>query len=891
MTLPIPDDPAQAAASPEPVADGITQLRHSAADADPVEQLMADCLLGSPSAWAAAVDRQCAEHPELAGELRRRMAFIQEMRLHEEPVCDPPERLGDFHLKQRLGTGGMGVVYLAEQRSLRREVALKLIRPESLYFDGARQRFRREVEAVARLQHPGIVPVYTVGEDQGIPYFAMEKVTGATLAAVLRHVAGRDPETLLGADFAAAIHAQAHAGEVAAAAAVGSPPLPPIFTGSWATAGLAITRQIALALDHAHSRGVLHRDVKPANIIVTADGRAQLLDFGLALLSETSDLTRAGIPLGSVLYMSPEQIDPGDRRPDQRTDVYSLAVTLYELLALQPPYQANAMAIAQRMILHGAPLAICSRNRTVPIDAETVCLKAMAREPAMRYATALEFADDLANVLDGRPIRARPPGPLRRAQRLLLRHKGASAAVLLAILLTVVVPSLLLVQEKRHTAQLDRSLASQQAARAEADVQKQLAEAELRTTNDVVGYLVSLFEAVDPERDGAGPEPTARTLLARGAARIRAELADQPAERAALLYTLGRAYNGLADYATARPLLEEATGLMEQGQLWRGDEYRALRFVNARRALATALTGTGAYADAQRQLLATIELSRAELGPHHKETIYAITEYGLSLRAQGQHPPAIEALEQALAAAAADDAGPELEAIDVALIKGSLATSLFMTRQCTRAATLIHEALAVELARLGPVHPRIMDRQNSLGMAYRMMGRLDEAEKCYRDALATARALYGDRNANVAALLLNQAVLQDDLGRHTEAEAALRESIPTMEATRGSDDPAVLDVRVALAVNQMHQHRHAAALEMFDALLPAGIVAWGEDSVELAVQRQRMAECLHALGRDADALPPLRMALAAARRVKPPRPDVVQKCGELLAGITGAVDE
>jgi serine/threonine-protein kinase len=191
----------------------------------------------------------------------------------------------------------MGVVYLANQESLGREVALKLIKPEYLYFPEARERFQREIDVVARLQHPGIVPLYTVGEESGIPYLAMQRVEGLSLEDLLGTMREKRPEEISGEDIARALIGDAERSVEQRAA----------FEMSWVEFCLRLVNQVADALHHAHRRGVLHRDIKPSNIMVTPNGRALLLDFGLASTRGTTKITRTNAQMGSVPYLSPEQ--------------------------------------------------------------------------------------------------------------------------------------------------------------------------------------------------------------------------------------------------------------------------------------------------------------------------------------------------------------------------------------------------------------------------------------------------------------------------------------------------------------------------------------------------------------------------------------------------------
>jgi WD40 repeat protein/serine/threonine protein kinase len=422
----------------------------STSEAERLRDLVAQCLDRLEQDDAGAVESICREHPGDAAAIRARLEFLARSGLLDRPhPHEPaalPERLGDFRLLRKLGEGGMGVVYLARQESLGREVALKLVRPDQLWFSGARERFRREVDAIARLQHPGVVPIHAVGEEAGIPFFAMEQVAGATLADVITALAGEEAARLEGRDLARAIATRADATEVrdgdgangdAHARGGRDESAAFVFDGSWTEACFRIIRQVAEALDHVHRRGVLHRDLKPSNVMVTRAGRAMILDFGLASTSGATRLTRSGTRLGSLPYLAPEQWSGDTERVDARTDVYALGVTLYELLTLHVPYSESSAEALMRTIEIGRPDGVRVHNRAVPWDAETVCLTAMERDPERRYASAADFARDLDNVLHHRPIEARRAGVTLRARRWLQRHPALGVGIVLGSLLVV----------------------------------------------------------------------------------------------------------------------------------------------------------------------------------------------------------------------------------------------------------------------------------------------------------------------------------------------------------------------------------------------------------------------------------------------------------------------
>jgi WD40 repeat protein/Tfp pilus assembly protein PilF/tRNA A-37 threonylcarbamoyl transferase component Bud32 len=304
------------------------------------------------------------------------------------PTAGGSAAIPGYEILEELGRGGMGVVYKARQVGLNRLVALKRIqagaegRPETL------ARFRVEAEAAGRMQHPHIVQVYEVGDSGGRPFFSLELVEGGSLAQKL---AGR-PQP---------------AGEAA-----------------------RLVETLARAVHHAHQHGIVHRDLKPANVLLAPDGTPKISDFGLAKrLEDDNSQTATGTVLGTPAYMSPEQARGQGRAVGPATDVYALGTILYEMLAGRPPFQGESAVDVLRQVLHDEPLPPHRYRAGLPRDLEIVCLKCLDKEPARRYATALDLADDLHRFLQGEPFRARPAGSLERLWRWSRRNPVLAALV------------------------------------------------------------------------------------------------------------------------------------------------------------------------------------------------------------------------------------------------------------------------------------------------------------------------------------------------------------------------------------------------------------------------------------------------------------------------------
>ncbi len=474
------------------------------------------------------------------------------------PLGTPGSWLGPFCIVSRLAAGGMGTVHLATQEEPRRMVAIKLLRPELLGDDVARERFHREARLVGAFKHENIIRVHLAGEVDGIPFLAMEYVEGLPLSRLIEEA------------------------------------LPPPRRAA------SIALQIARGLSYAHKRGVLHRDVKPSNVLVTVEDdadRVRLLDFGLARQIEEPGLTVSGTVLGTPSYMPPEQVEGGPDAADTRSDLYSLGATLYELLTGRPPVVAPTLLLAMRAIVEETPPAPRSLRAAIPRDLQNVCLRLLAKERDRRYQTADEVAQDLARFLAGEPVLATPATAGYLIGRWIARHRAICAvagAAVVALVSVVAVP-------------VDR--VDERQGEAEAEGGKAQAEAD---RNDRWVRALTLLEksqrefatAAELPYQDLGPEARllkARPALdrARQAVAIAGDLAIAHYDEGRIWYLAGR--RGLAEASLRRALEIDPTlsparywlaaNLLEDSFVGRSEfpESEFLESEAARRALQQAL--------------------------------------------------------------------------------------------------------------------------------------------------------------------------------------------------------------------------------------------------------------------------------------------------------------
>lgn len=505
---------------------------------DPIEMLAEQFVQKYRQGERPTIEQFALENTEFADDIRNLFPMIVDIEQLKASECSSSavgaasgigtrERLGDFRIIREIGRGGMGVVYEAEQQSLGRRVALKVIGGNVAASAHGVRRFRREAEAAARLHHTNIVPIYGVGEEDGISFYAMQMIDGVGLDVVLDALrngaapSGSPSATETTGEFKTGSTTAEAALEVAAVLRDGStsqtrkrfhpdgetlsapahdakqspaseetrvrssgtdPKLGPRYWKSVAHLGAAA----AGALHYAHRHGVLHRDVKPSNLLLDREANLWIADFGLAKHAESDNLTRTGDVVGTLRYMAPEQFEG---TTDHRSDIYSLGLTLYELLTLQHAFEDSQQGPLIRQKMDGAPPPPRTRNSAIPRDLETIVLKASAAAPGDRYQSAGELAEDLERFLDERPVAARRAGPAEQFWRWCRRNPAIalSSALTLALLITTAVVSL------ASNVAIRAALTAAEQARNDSQKSQQLAEENLSLAIDA---FESIFDNV-----------------------------------------------------------------------------------------------------------------------------------------------------------------------------------------------------------------------------------------------------------------------------------------------------------------------------------------------------------------------------------------------------------
>ena len=664
--------------------------------------------------------------------------------MNEARVDDEPMHIGPYRIVGLLGEGGMGRVYLARESHPARDVALKVVRGAS---PSLVARLRREIETLAGLEHPGIARLYAAGEARvdGIeaPWLAMEYVRGVEL---LDHVRRE------GNDLAAR---------------------------------LRLLVAIARAVQFAHERGVIHRDLKPANVLVDAEGRPKILDFGVAHREggDGATLTLAGQVLGTLPYMSPEQLGGGDRSADARSDLYSLGVIAYELVGGRLPHprlSTSTLFEALDILRHEAPPPLSRVATAARGDLDTVVMKALAQEPAQRYASVAAFADDLERVLAHRPVAARPPTLRYRAARFVRRHRALSAAtaiVFLALAAATAVSLRFALSEREAHAQAEQR--ARESAAVNAFLQSMLASANPESTGGRSPSVAQVVDGAERDLDGLAAQPDVQRAVAATLASTRRALGDYKAALALSDRALAFAATDMPEQRRNR-LRERATILIELS-----------RFDEARKALSEA---RAAWPDAP--LAARMDLDLEDTRVDSDAGDFDAAERGLRalLDAASRLDPARVAADRDVQTT-------------VATARSSLSTLLRESGRLDEAESLTREVLQWRRAVFGERAPTTLTSRHNLALILAARGAHAAAESEARATLALQREVLGENHSSTLTTWQTLANILAPEGKLDEAEAAARTSMQGFEREAGEDHVQTLAAMNSLAYILEERHR------------------------------------------------------------------------------------
>ena len=740
------------------------------------------------------------------------------------------ERIGPYRILSTLGAGGMGEVFLAERDDAQfdQRVAIKVVHT-SLASRAVHSRLKMERQILAQLNHPNIARLLDGGSMQGgASYLVMEYVDGVALDQYC------DNNRL---DI---------------------------------NARLRLFQAVCAAVHYAHQNLVVHRDLKPSNILVTSAGVPKLLDFGIAKLLDERQASQHTVAVthADLRVMTPDHASPEQVRGQPITtssDVYVLGVLLYKLLCGAGPFIIPSMRLSEieRAICekdappasHAVPVddspharSVADARGTSPSrlrralrgDLDNMVAMAMRKEPERRYGSAQQFASDVQRYLDGLPVIARRDTMSYRSAKFVKRHwlpVSAAAAVLFLIIAfatTTYQQSLRIAAERDRVAQ-----------------QRELAERERVRAEEVSGFLVNIFKLSDPE-ENRGNQVTARELLDVGAQKLRAELVDQPATKAALLGTVGAVYDSLGQY-------KDAVGILSESLALQPDTASKSR-IDTLLELGRARTHSGEFQGAEAPLNEALHAAQTALGADSQEAGRAMWELGRLRHQQDRLVDSRNLLEKALQILETTQA----PATEVSDLLDDLAGTYALEKQWGLARQTYERALDIDRRILGDDHPRLGEHIGNLAIVQQNLGDLKQAEALYRDAIRRKERAYGLHSAQTASAQANFGAMLQREGRLDEAEPLLRAAVDSTLAKWGPDHYLVGWHRVSLGM-LLHDKGDLAgasseyrqALAIYDKALPPN----HQFRASLLAQYARL---LVDLGKPADALAMSEQALKAA---------------------------
>jgi serine/threonine protein kinase/lipopolysaccharide biosynthesis regulator YciM len=825
-------------------------------------------------------EEACAHSPELLIEVKNRLEKCRSVNLLLEQLfpSDLPEsdsipfpslqsplpKIPGYDVLGVLGRGGIGIIYRVRHIKLNRVSALKMLLSGAYASSAELARFMREARAVAALKHQNIVQIYDVYELEGRPYFTMELVEGGSLA---QQIAGAQPDARRAAQVVLALAQAVHA---------------------------------------AHQVGIVHRDLKPANVLLTADGVPKISDFGLATrFADEPSITGNEARLGTPSYMAPEQAtgSPGANSP--AVDIYALGAILYELLTGRPPFRAETQAETVRKVISQDPVAPSQLNPRIPRDVETICLKCLSKAPESRYGNAAALADDLDRFLDGRPIQARPLGPVPRLGRWCRRNPAAVAITLiLATAATVSTWQAVRATRAQTAARISEQRALQSATAeklANEETKKRLGQV-LRANN----LLASIFENLDPKQVAEADRPLQAILadkLDKAVELLAGDSIGDPLVVATIQEKLGLSLLGLGQPRKAIALFERAynTRVALQGPEYRQTlinldhqakaywadgqmdkalplQEKALQLIraafppddpntlNCMNNLGLMYQQLGRLNDALPLQEETLKRKTATFGADHPDTLSSMNNLAITYQALGKLDQAVNLFEETLRVRKAKLGLNHPQTLTTML---NLAQTYQTARKLDQALPLFEETAKLRRATLGPDHPDTILSMNQLAIAYRETGQFDKAILLFQEVLERRMATLGPDETETLRSMNNVGTTYQSVGQLNKALPLLEETLAKTTAKLGPTDLLTLTTMENLAAAYLKAKELDRALSLLNTMLAGHRARLGGDNPELA--RFQASVALYLLNADqfAAAEPILRDCIGIREKAMP----------------------
>lgn len=785
-----------------------------------------------------------------------------------------------FQNEQKHKEGGLGVVYRAEDIELKRTVALKQIKPARDHDPDKRARFIREAEITGGLEHPGIVPIYSLGADEeGRPFYAMRFIQGKSLSDAIREFHNKD-----GANKTPSSKKRSPAERILEFRKL-------------------LTRFIGVcqALAYAHSKNILHRDLKPDNIMLGEFGETLVVDWGLAKrlqeqerASSTSSTTQTpgddglsndGAVMGTPHFMSPEQA-AGAAQLTAASDVYSLGATLYAILTGKPPFQGDPLKIIEQ-VKQGAFTPPRHENSTTSKPLNAICLKAMATRPEDRYPNAAILAEELEKHLADEPVIAYQETAYERTRRWMRKHPKMATSISVALIMGILAVSGFGGFASYKNAQLARANLSLDNKNRELDGKnkeldsankkeqraRQVAEQEQGEAESVTSFLVNSFRMTDPDQDGKSL--TVYDSLTRSLKEIEERRDMDPLNRAAILNAMFLTFEGLALPSDA---FQAAKSAYEITRDELGEENQET--IAALGNLGMAYKLTGQVKTAIPMLRKTVDFRLANLGPLSEETLKSQSNLAMLYLEDGQYQSAVLLLAE-LERKFEEKFGPADER--TISCRNNLALAYSAVGNANEALTIFERMLKAVERVLPQDHPDVLQSQNNLAMGYAMTGRLDLAIPLLEKALVGRKAKLGEDHLDTLETQNNLGYVYTEQGK---VELATQHLIAALEGRRkklGDQHPIVLEAQNNLAHCYIVSGNNAAAIPVLEKTLDALKAVNGEDHPKTLITQSNLAAAYQATGQADRAITLLKSTLEVRLKVLGPTDPAISRTKHNLA--------